>query len=50
MRVALTPLLTQLYPGAPYSLSRRADPLERLTVSVKAPGPITITDLADRLS
>ena len=50
MRAALTPLLTQLYPGATYSLSRRADPLERLTVSVKAPGPITITDLADRLS
>ena len=50
MRATLEPLLRKLYAGAPTAITRNPDRQERLTLTVKAAGPVTLVALADRLT
>ncbi|HTT05078.1 MAG TPA: hypothetical protein VMF64_07290 [Steroidobacteraceae bacterium] len=47
---ALKSLLDRLYEGVPYTLTREADPRERLSVRVQAAGAVPLQTLLDRLA
>ena len=47
---ALRTFLDRLYAGAAYTLTREADPKERLSVRVQADGEVTLTTLLERLN
>lgn len=47
---ALRTFLDRLYAGAPYTLTREADPKERLSVRVQAEGEVALTTLLERLN
>jgi hypothetical protein len=47
---ALIAFLDRLYAGAPYTVTREADPKERLSVRVEAEGEVTLDTLLERLS
>jgi len=42
-------LLARLYPGADCAVTRAPDPGERFALAVKAPGPVSVATLLDRL-
>ena len=47
---ALRTFLDRLYAGAAYTLTREADPKERLSVRVQADGEVALTTLLERLN
>ena len=47
---ALRTFLNRLYAGAPYTLTREADPKERLSVRVQAKGEVALETLLERLA
>lgn len=49
LRATLDPFTGRLYPGLPVVVTRNPDPRERLTVSVRADGPVTLDELSRRL-
>ena len=49
LRSALSQFLNQLYDGAECEVSRDSDPQERLTLTVRAPQPVSIQTLLDRV-
>ena len=49
LRPALSQFLNQLYDGAECEVSRDSDPQERLTLTVRAPQPVSIQTLFDRV-
>lgn len=50
LRPALSALLARLYPGADCMVARQPDPRERFTLSIRAPQPVAVATLLERVS